>query len=117
MLTWGFCPPQVVKANATHHLSESILINTDDMAASPTNDELSLQPIVEGQLAPFYCDASLVTTAGQVGSMYKQRGCEIKFDTRRRRRASAPTKPPPAGKAKKICDCSFAHKLGSPCEC
>ena len=57
----------MIKANATHHVAESILVNTDEYAEQPTNGYLATQPIVEGSLAPFYCDASMVSTAGEVG--------------------------------------------------
>ena len=109
----------VIKANATHHVAEAIQINTDDMAEQPTNDYLATQPIMEGSLAPFYCDASMVSTAGEVGSLYNQletgSGCEIHIDASARRRLYAPRAPPK--NIKQGCDCWLQEKLGAKCDC
>jgi len=106
----------VIKANATHHVSEAIMINTDDLNPTPTNGALSRTPIVEGVLAPYYCDGSLVTTAGQKGSLVKQTACEIEFMApSSRRRASSAPKQPHARAA--VCDCLFEEKIGAQCHC
>jgi hypothetical protein len=106
----------VIKANATHHVSEAICINTDDLNPTPTNGAISLTPIVEGELAPYYCDASLLSTAGERGSLVVQDACEIEFmaPSSRRRAAAAPTQPH-ANAA--VCDCLFEDKIGAQCNC
>jgi hypothetical protein len=106
----------VIKANATHHVSEAIMINTDQFNPTPTNDALSLTRIAEGALAPYYCDASLVSTAGQKGSLVAQSSCEIEImaPSNRRRATAAPTKPH-ANAA--VCDCLFEEKIGAQCNC
>eukprot|EP00962_Isochrysis_galbana_P058052 scaffold30738_cov105-Isochrysis_galbana.AAC.7 len=108
----------VIKANATHHVSEAIMINTDEFNPNPTNDALALTPIVEGVLAPYYCDVSLVSTAGQKGSLVEQAACEIEFmvPSSRRRASSAPTQAQIHPRASP-CDCLFEDKLGMQCNC
>ena len=106
----------VIKANATHHVAEAIMINTDDLSPTPTNSALSLSPITDGVLAPYYCDVSLVTTAGQRGSLVKQSSCEIEIlaPSSRRRTASTPAKAHPKAT---VCDCLLEEKIGTACKC
>ncbi|CAJ1966872.1 unnamed protein product [Cylindrotheca closterium] len=88
-----------VTATKEKHVSEYILVETDTMEI----DYAAARGASDNITASFKCDASLVTAAGEPGSLSAQDGCEIAFDSKRPEEWSIPV---PVSGGSSRCDTS-----------